>query len=169
MRWKLQFDLRLTLGLLGAGRVQGQIIVQGPPAMPGVMHTILTAEENDMLLFDVMLPAPGATDVVKRELTLTFEGQEPQVLELAGAATQVSSKGPQDTKLTLSLVDIDDAGNRSDARVQDALLADVIPPAQPGEMQIVVTGEEDDPVVPPPVDPVDPPVDPVDPPPADGE
>jgi hypothetical protein len=105
------------------------------------MHVIAT-QENDMLLFDITLPNPGAADVVSRELTIKIGDQPAEVIVLAADAVTASSKGPQDTTLTISLVDIDDGGNRSEARVQDFVLSDTIPPPQPGELGVTVTGEE---------------------------
>lgn len=140
----IHFDLAINLGWPFKGTVSGSVFLSGAPAMPGVLEVIQTEKENDMLLFDVILPSPGAGDVVKRELTIARDGVDPIVLETDGDAAALSSKAPQDSELTLTLVDIDDAGNRSEPRVQTVTLADTIAPPQPGEMGIVVTGEESD-------------------------
>jgi hypothetical protein len=96
-----------------------------------------------MLIFKAILPPPGAADVVSREFTLTLPDQEPVVISLAADALEVPDlRAPQDTVITLSLVDVDDGGNRSEARELSTTLIDTIPPPQPGELGIVITGEE---------------------------
>jgi len=96
-----------------------------------------------MILFDVILPPPGAADVVSRELTITRDGADPVLTTVGKEETKVAGKAPQDSVLTLTLVDVDDAGNRSEPRVQTATVSDTFAPAQPGELGIVVTGEDD--------------------------
>jgi len=139
----IDVDLFVRLPLFGRVRVRGTIRVYNGPAMPGLMRVSVSNEERDMLIFDVVLPAVTVSDVVSRELTVAVEGQVPETRSLAGTIdVAVGFKAPQDTNVVLTLVDVDDAGNRSEARVQTVVLADTIAPPLPGELGVNVTGEE---------------------------
>lgn len=136
-------DLFVKLPIFGRVCVRGMIRVYNGPAMPGLMRVSVSKEEKDMLIFDVILPVAAVSDVVTRELTVAPEGQTPETRSLGGAETlAVGFKAPQDTNVALTLVDVDDAGNRSEARVQTVVLKDTIAPPLPGELGVNVTGEE---------------------------
>lgn len=95
-----------------------------------------------MLEFVITLPPTTTADTVARELVVTVGDSEPAVL--APDITAVESaglSGSDNAAVHAGLVDIDDAGNRSQASVLDAVLADTIAPPQPGQMGIRVTGE----------------------------
>lgn len=107
----------------------------------------------NVILFDVTLPPASAPDVVRRELTVEINGV-PVVNELpADTLSMAGLQGPQGALVRLSLVDIDDAGNRSPESVLEATLLDTFAPPQPGQMGVTVTGEMvlADPVEPEPV------------------
>jgi hypothetical protein len=90
----------------------------------------------------LILPAPGASDVVSRELTVRIGTGEPMVAKLQGDVLVYSGyEGNDGDAVEGQLVDIDDAGNRSEARTFSFVLADTIAPAQPGEVGLKVTGE----------------------------
>jgi hypothetical protein len=96
-----------------------------------------------MLNFKLVLPAPSAQDVVTREVTVQIAGQEPTVDTLPGEALEmIGLSGNDGDTVSGSLVDIDDAGNRSESRNFDFVLADTIAPPQPGEVSLIVTSEE---------------------------
>lgn len=98
-------------------------------------------EMADKLSFVVYLPQKAAPDVVSRELTVDIGGQT-QVLELDADQTEVPSLvGLQGDKVVLSLVDVDDAGLRSEASVIEAVLEDTFAPPKPGVLGFEVTGE----------------------------
>lgn len=111
-------------------------------ARPGPLQIRFLREDHDMIQFKVVLPPVVDTDVVSRELSVQVADGEPTVLPLAKDQTEAEGfEGPQDADVSLSLVDIDDAGNRSEASTLDVTLADTFPPAAPGELSIVQTGE----------------------------
>ena len=121
---------------------------------PGPMFLVYTKEEDTMLVFKFNLPEKSAPDVTSRELTVQSGTNDPTLITLPPEVTETDTlQGNEGDVLTVSLVDIDDAGNRSEARTQEFTLADTIPPAQPGEIGLVVTEELPDEE---PVDPVDP-------------
>ena len=92
--------------------------------------------------FKVLLPALTDSDVVNRELSVQVGDLPPDVRVLLPDAVEATDySGPQDAPVRLSLTDIDDAGNRSEASTLDVVLADVFAPAKPGELAIIETGE----------------------------
>jgi hypothetical protein len=97
----------------------------------------------NLILFQVTLPAPGAADVVARELTMQVGGEAPVAVPVVvGQAVVDGLKAPQDSSVTLSLVDVDDAGNRSLPSIFQFVAQDTLAPPQPGELGVVMTGEE---------------------------
>lgn len=99
----------------------------------------------DMIKFKVVLPVLEDKDVVSRELAVQVADLPPIVLNVDVAATEVVGDelvGEQGASVSLSLVDVDDAGNRSEASVLSVVLSDTFPPAKPGEMGVIATGEE---------------------------
>ncbi len=109
---------------------------------PGTLKIILLREESDMIQFKVVLPAVSDDDVVARELSVKIGAGEALVQTVAVDAEEVAGfEGEQDAAVSLALVDVDDAGNRSEASTLEAILLDTFPPAKPGELSIVATGE----------------------------
>ena len=110
---------------------------------PGRMGIRFIKEENGMLSFVVVLPAPGAADVVTRELSVTIAGGTPVVINPAVYAIESQEfSGNDNDSVHLELVDVDDAGNLSTTSVLDTILIDTLAPPQPGEMGIRVTRED---------------------------
>ena len=96
-----------------------------------------------VILFQVVLPPKGADDVVTRELQLSFADGGLLTVNLEPSAeTTAVLRGPEGTQVTVSLVDVDDSGNRSEPSVAVFDLVDVIPPPQPGELSLNIVGEE---------------------------
>lgn len=113
---------------------------------PGVVFPVFEDGENDMLKFYLALPAKSAPDVVARELTVALAGNEPVVYTLdADAVATDELVGFDNDAVVGSLVDIDDAGNRSAPSEFSFVLTDTIPPPVPGAVGLVVTDEVADP------------------------
>lgn len=116
-----------------------------PRPEPFTIRLISERRENDMdiLTYEADLPdVPEGTDVQTKELTVTVDGtaREPQSLPLDAAVA--TFEVPQDSSVTLSLVYVDDGGNRSAARDQTFTAADTIAPDAPGDFgEIRLTGE----------------------------
>jgi hypothetical protein len=111
---------------------------------PGRVQIFVTGEIDMAITFKVVLPPVSAPDVVKRELSVKIGDADAVVSELAGDVTEVADlQGAQDAEVEVSLVDIDDAGNRSEPSVATAVLADTFAPPKPGELGIELTGEID--------------------------
>jgi hypothetical protein len=109
------------------------------PAKPGLLSIINLRElEPNVITFDVALPALSTPhDVVRRELTVTVDGGTPDVRTANPEDASVTGFSvPQDASVSLSLVDIDDAGNPSAPSTLTYVAADTVPPAQPGELGI---------------------------------
>jgi hypothetical protein len=149
MRPKLRFEFACITRCLQASITGSVTVFLGPP-MPGPVKLFVRSEEPmSVLVFSLSLPPAGAPDVVKRELSIKIGDAAPTVTELDGGQVLVEGlRGPQDAALEVSLIDIDDAGNRSEARVQQFALKDTVAPPEPGEMSLKVTGEEADPISP---------------------
>jgi hypothetical protein len=96
---------------------------------------------NGMLNFVLDLPVAGAADVVSRELTVVVDGVS-SVETLAGdAAVSADYSGIDNAVVTGSLVDVDDAGNRSEASEFSFVLTDTVAPPAPGAVGLRVTAE----------------------------
>lgn len=130
------YSINLTLkDLVKAVKIVG--------SKPGIVLPIFKDGENDMLKFYLALPEKSAPDVVSRELTVSIAGGEPLVYTLAGDATQSEEfVGSDNDQVTGTLVDVDDAGNKSQPSDFLFALVDTIPPPTPGTVGLVVTGEE---------------------------
>lgn len=110
---------------------------------PGYVFLVQKFEGDDgMLKFVLMLPAKAAPDVVSRELVVSIDGQATTVVLGADQVETAEMVGQDNASVTGSLVDVDDAGNRSPAREFSFTLLDTFPPAQPGEIGLKVTGED---------------------------
>ncbi len=106
-------------------------------------------KETTMLKFNVTLPAfddanPNDNDVVTRRLTVSVQGGPVITVDSAADVTTVENDGfvgNNGETVTLSLVDIDAAGNQSAPSEAGVTLADVIPPPAPGAIGLAVTGQ----------------------------
>lgn len=122
------------------------------PPMPGpvAIRAIREARvsiggiEMDMIRFVVVLPDEPTPDVVKREVTVTFADGTSASVDAMGRAAGDSAEfiGQQDSVVKVSVVNVDDAGNKSEPRVAEFTLVDTFAPAQPGEIGLRATGEE---------------------------
>jgi hypothetical protein len=112
---------------------------------PGVPKITFLREDRDMIQFKVVLPEVADSDVVSRELSVKIGEGEPDVRIVAAGVVEVEGfEGPQNAPVVLSLLDIDDAENRSEPSTLETVLADTFPPAKPGELSLVATGETSD-------------------------
>ena len=96
------------------------------------------------LKYPVTLPplasTPAAQDTVTRRLSVTYTDSAgagtTSSQDLAKDATEAFFVVPQDVDVTVSLVDIDDAGNASPPATSSFHSVDTIPPDQPGDLSI---------------------------------
>lgn len=113
------------------------------PPMPAPLKLNLKGQVGLMLHFEVTLPPPGAADVVSREFSIAIGEGEVSIITLEPTAVSAGPfEGNDNDVIKLTLVDVDDAGNRSEARSQELVLTDTLAPPQPGEMGLVVTSED---------------------------
>ena len=104
--------------------------------------TLSIKGENDMLKFVLDLPSKAAPDVVSRELKVVIDGVETFEALEGDAITSTEYAGADNAVVTGSLVDVDDAGNRSEASEFSYVLVDTIAPPAPGMVGLRVTAEE---------------------------
>jgi hypothetical protein len=98
----------------------------------------------NVLTYSVSAAAPVSGDVVTRLLTLVVNGEDQGTSELpADAAENLSVFSvPQDAEVVVTLVDVDDAGNKSEPAVLTFTATDTIPPQQPGALGVSLISEE---------------------------
>jgi hypothetical protein len=126
-------------------------------SVPVGLRVVLLKGETmaNVLTYNVSVNAPVDGDVVLRELTVTVNGVESTVVTAAGNATDLGSvEVPQDSLVVLSLVDVDDAGNKSEPATVEFTALDTLAPAQPGGFNVTLVSEKvvvDAPVVETPV------------------
>jgi hypothetical protein len=104
--------------------------------------SITMFEGEGMLSFVLTLPERSAKDVVARELTVSVDGVETvESLNGDSVESQVYS-GLDNAAVAGRLVDIDDAGNRSEPSEFTFVLVDTIAPPAPGQVGLKVTAED---------------------------
>lgn len=109
---------------------------------PGLVFSKMISEGIGMSKFALILPPPGAADVVTREVIYSINDGAPVTLELPGTALETEPFEAQEGQVvTGTLVDIDDASppNRSEPRTFNLALNDTIAPPQPGEVGVKMT------------------------------
>ena len=107
---------------------------------------IISKGENvmaDKILFNIILPPKAAPDVIEREVVVKIDDVETQ-FNIPGDQTLIEAyEGDQGALVTVSLIDIDDAGNRSPASVSPVIiLVDTIAPPQPGQIGLEMFDEK---------------------------
>jgi hypothetical protein len=95
-----------------------------------------------ILTYVITAAAPADADVVQRELVSAVNGEVVSTTVWAGTAVDLGTlSAEQDAQVSLSLVDIDDAGNRSMPATVTFVAADTIPPSAPGGLGVMLVGE----------------------------
>jgi hypothetical protein len=85
------------------------------------------------------LPTPGASDVAQRELTVTVNGGDPPLVRTYTAPATESDEWvfALNDNLSVSLVDIDTSGNRSQPSAAFTMtVTDTVAPPQPGALGV---------------------------------
>lgn len=137
MIWIVVFVISLLCLLAGRKWVN-----HDPPQPGEIVFDAIGEDEMGLITFDIQLPEVGAPDVVEREFTLQVNGGEKDVRSLSGDARVVEGLAVEEgSSIELLLVDIDDAGNRSEPSGLITTVRDTFPPAKPGDMRMTVTGE----------------------------
>lgn len=103
--------------------------------------SITLKEENGMLNFVLDLPVSSAADVVARELTVVVDGVVSAETLAGDAVVSAEYSGVDNAVVSGSLVDVDDAGNRSEPSEFNYVLVDNIAPPAPGAVGMRVTAE----------------------------
>lgn len=126
---------------------------------PGMVFLLLVNnKENDMLKFVLVLPPAGAHDVVNREVSIQVGDKAPSTFDIPVSDNETKPfEGKEGDEIKGSLIDVDDAGNRSEPRDFGFILRDTLAPPKPGELGLRVTEESPDEE--PPVEPPAPPTD----------
>jgi hypothetical protein len=102
-------------------------------------------EPNSMaLVYSVSAGAPVDADVTSRELTVVVNGEKiGEPVSFDGSAVELGEiKVSQNASVLITLVDVDDAGNRSQPATFEFTATDTIAPAQPGSFGVALVREE---------------------------
>lgn len=91
----------------------------------------------------LILPPPGAPDVIKRRVTVSTGAGDPLFFEVQPEETEIQLPNlyNQDSELSVELVDVDDAGNASSPSLSNLIIRDTQAPPAPGQINVVL-GEE---------------------------
>lgn len=101
----------------------------------------------DVLVYKVSVGPVADKDVVERQLVVAVNGaSSPDEFKVFPAdSTDLGEiRVKQDDKVLLTLVDVDDAGNRSEPAVLEFVASDTLPPAQPGAFGVTLVAEEEE-------------------------
>lgn len=98
----------------------------------------------DVLVYKVSVGPVVDKDVVERQLVVAVNGVSVDDFKVFSAdSTDLGEiRVKQDDKVLLTLVDVDDAGNRSAPAVFEFVATDTLPPAQPGSFGVTLVAEE---------------------------
>ena len=100
---------------------------------------------SDVLTYRVSVGPVVDADVIERHLVVAVDGivTADGVKVFPGAATELGEVSvPQGASVLLTLVDVDDAGNRSEPAELEFAAEDTLPPAQPGAFGVTLVREE---------------------------
>lgn len=106
-----------------------------------------------MLVFNITLPelTPDSFDIVKRELTIKIGDTTPILKEVDASASFTIEDdvfaAKEGTNIEITLVDVDDAGNRSQPATTVTTLVDTITPITPNVPVLTVIAEFPDPII----------------------
>lgn len=99
----------------------------------------------DLLTYRVSVGSVVDGDVVERQLVVTVDGQATAETHKS-FASDTTDLGeivvPQGAAVVLTVVDVDDAGNKSEPAVLKFVAEDTLPPAQPGALGVTLVGEK---------------------------
>ena len=134
------------------------LVDRTPPPKPGTVRIRTTSEihiqvggvDVDFIKFVVAVPDEDTPDVVLREVTVGFQdGSNAEAVVIGRTAGETSEfQAQQNSTITVRVVNVDDAGNRSEPRDQEFQMLDTFAPPEPGMVSVRATGEihVDDPV-----------------------
>lgn len=96
----------------------------------------------DVLTYAVSAAPVTEGDVTSRELSVVINGLEQPVVSFPGHVVDLGTVDvPQDSEVVLRLVDVDDAGNRSEPAELVFVAVDTLPPAAPGALGVSLVAE----------------------------
>lgn len=96
------------------------------------------------LRYKIALPAPGAGDVVSRELEVTISGEPSSTVDLPASAREHVLILERGANVTVTLTDVDGNDNRSIPSVPLSFVAvDLTAPPQPGPLTATNEGQDD--------------------------
>jgi hypothetical protein len=115
---------------------------------PGPIYLFIRKAGDDMATeyqaTGLFQPVRPGDKVATREVVVTLNGAAQPAVNLPATANQYDQWFREGDRVKYSLTDIDQAGNRSQVRESaEITVADTVPPAQPGELALSVTGQRE--------------------------
>src|SRR5688572_30491924 len=115
---------------------------------PGPVYLLIRKVGDDMAteyqVTGVLPPVNPGDKVTTREVVFTVNGTAQPSVSLPATANQFDQWAKEGDKVKMTLVDIDQAGNRSTAREStETTVSDTVPPHQPGEVQLKITDQRE--------------------------
>lgn len=95
----------------------------------------------NQLTYAIVAAPPSDADVVERILTVTLDGEATSKPYPGETSKFDDLTVPQGANVILSLVDVDDAGNRSGAATVSFVATDTIPPSDPSGLGVTLVSE----------------------------
>ncbi len=97
----------------------------------------------DILTYRVSVGPVVDADVVERQLVVALDNAPNGDVKVFSADTTELGEisVPQGSFVSLTLVDVDDAGNRSEPAVLEFFAQDTLPPTQPGSFGVTLVRE----------------------------
>lgn len=108
---------------------------------PGPIYIFMEKVMASKFRLKVLLPPIVDQDVESREMTLKVGDAEPTIQTVPKDTPSLEVMVDQGSHCVFTLIDIDDAGNRSEPSIREFDALDTIAPPKPGEIGIEVLGE----------------------------
>ena len=106
------------------------------------VEEIRSNDMADLITYRVSAGAPVSGDVVSRLVTVVVDDVTQGSTAYGASVVDFGNiTVPQDSSVTVFLVDVDDAGNKSEPASISFVAVDTLPPAQPGFLGVTLVGE----------------------------
>jgi hypothetical protein len=121
--------------------VARRVLAHTPPPRPRRPSVRQIPNRGPLMRYRVTPAPPTAPDVVVHEVSLTIGGVAATPLAIQPGQS-AEFEAPEGSVVTVSEVQVDDAGNRSEpSDLLSFAAADTIPPARPGQPSVELVGE----------------------------
>lgn len=120
------------------------IIRRNPEGKRRLRYRLIRSESMPGILTFALLLPEADSSVARRKLIVTVRGEPVFDSEIDPSLSELelpAFRGQHGDVVETRLVDYDEAGNASPVSIGNFVLQDIVPPKQPGEMKLKITGE----------------------------